>query len=92
MKSSIDFNPLVQEVLSEQVEEAKGGVVWEIPIFPWWRGGAAMLRLVMVNLITEALKFSSFRRWTRIKIGAVTIHPDETLFYVRDNGVGFDMR
>jgi light-regulated signal transduction histidine kinase (bacteriophytochrome) len=55
-------------------------------------GDAAMLRQVMVNLIANALKFTRSRTPARIEIGAVIDHPDETLFYVRDNGVGFDMK
>jgi light-regulated signal transduction histidine kinase (bacteriophytochrome) len=46
----------------------------------------------MVNLIANALKFTRQRPQARIEIGAITDSPDETLIYVRDNGVGFDMR
>jgi light-regulated signal transduction histidine kinase (bacteriophytochrome) len=93
MKSRIDFGQLVHEVVSEQTEELKEReIVWEIATLPVVEGDAAMLRLVMVNLIANALKFTRSRSRTRIEIGAVTDHPDETLFYVRDNGVGFDMK
>jgi light-regulated signal transduction histidine kinase (bacteriophytochrome) len=51
-----------------------------------------MLRLVMVNLLTNALKFTRSRARARIEIGAVCDQPEETIFYVRDNGVGFDPR
>ena len=50
-----------------------------------------MLRLVMVNLIANALKFTRTRSQARIGIGATTEQPGEVRIYVRDNGVGFDM-
>jgi signal transduction histidine kinase len=93
MKSRINFGQLVHAVVNELTEEAKGReIVWEIAPLPVVEGDAAMLRLVMVNLIANALKFTRSRSQARIEIGAVTDHPDETLFYVKDNGVGFDMK
>jgi light-regulated signal transduction histidine kinase (bacteriophytochrome) len=50
-----------------------------------------MLRLVMMNYIINALKFTEPIPEAHIEIGAVADRPDETLFYVKDNGVGFDM-
>jgi light-regulated signal transduction histidine kinase (bacteriophytochrome) len=44
----------------------------------------------MVNLLTNALKFTSTRPRARVEIGAVCDQPEGTHFYVRDNGVGFD--
>lgn len=93
MKTRINFSALVQEVVNELTEEAKGrDIVWEIAPLPTVEGDAAMLRLVMVNLISNALKFTRSRPRARIEIGTDTKHPDETLFYIRDNGVGFDMK
>lgn len=93
MKSKIDFVPLVQEVANELTEEVKGReIVWKITPLPVVEGDRAMLRLVMVNLIANALKFTRSRNQARIEIGAITDHPDETLFYIRDNGVGFDIK
>ena len=51
-----------------------------------------MLRLVLVNYLGNALKFTRTRTEARIEIGAVTEQPEETLVFVRDNGVGFDMQ
>lgn len=93
MKTRVDFGALVQEVVGELAEETKGReIAWEIAPLPVVEGDAAMLHLAMVNLIANALKFSRSRSRTKIGIGAVIDHPDETLFYVRDNGVGFDMQ
>jgi light-regulated signal transduction histidine kinase (bacteriophytochrome) len=43
-----------------------------------------------VNLISNALKYSRLSDPTKIEIGVVENDPRETVFFVRDNGVGFD--
>jgi light-regulated signal transduction histidine kinase (bacteriophytochrome) len=51
-----------------------------------------MLRLVFVNLISNAIKFTRTRPEAVIEIGCRPGSPGETVFFVKDNGVGFDMR
>lgn len=51
-----------------------------------------MLRQVFVNLIANAIKFTGTRPHATIEIGSVDHGPDEAVLFVRDNGVGFDMR
>jgi light-regulated signal transduction histidine kinase (bacteriophytochrome) len=51
-----------------------------------------MLHQVMSNLIANALKFTRPRKPAIIEIGAQVDLPDETQIYVRDNGVGFDVK
>ena len=93
MKTRVDFGTLVEEVVDALQDEAKGReIAWEIAPLPVVEGDAAMLRQVMFNLIANALKFTRSRSQARIEIGAVIDQPDETIFYVRDNGVGFDMK
>lgn len=92
-KTRVDLASLVQEVVAEQSADLKDrNVVWEIANLPVVFGDRAMLRQVLVNLVANALKFSQTRPETRIEIGARGDSPKETLFFVRDNGVGFDMR
>ncbi|CAG0949994.1 partial Phytochrome-like protein cph1, partial [Rhodocyclaceae bacterium] len=57
---------------------------------PTAMGDAAMLRQVWANLIGNALKFSAKRDAPAIEIGSETLD-GETVFFVRDNGAGFDM-
>ena len=51
-----------------------------------------MLRIVMANLISNALKFTRRRQRAEIEIGCIPETEDERIFFVRDNGVGFDMQ
>jgi PAS domain S-box-containing protein len=55
------------------------------------RGDRAMLRQVMINLLSNAVKFTRARDVGRIEIGS-QVENGETVYYVRDNGAGFDMQ
>jgi light-regulated signal transduction histidine kinase (bacteriophytochrome) len=64
----------------------------QIADLPACPGDQRLLRLVWMNLITNAFKFTQFKDAARIEIGA---RPDqrelEIVYFVKDNGVGFDM-
>jgi len=93
MTTIVDIDALVREVVAEQSSSVVGrDLVWEIGPLPQVEGDAPMLRLVLVNLITNALKFTRDQPQAVIAIGAVSRQPGEIELYVRDNGVGFDMR
>ncbi len=93
MKTTVPFGPLVEEIVLSLAEENKGReIVWDIHPLPDVVGDAAMLRLVLVNLISNALKFTRTRHRARIEIGMAPGDPEEILFFIRDNGVGFDMK
>jgi len=51
-----------------------------------------MLRLALVNLISNAVKFSRTRSQAEIEIGCTNQKQDQVVVFVRDNGVGFDMK
>jgi light-regulated signal transduction histidine kinase (bacteriophytochrome) len=59
--------------------------------FPPSRGDRSMLREVYVNLLSNAIKFTRPREEAVIEIGGAPGENEHT-YYVRDNGVGFDMR
>jgi len=51
-----------------------------------------MLRLVLVNLLSNAIKFTRTRPQAEIEIGCADGSSDDLVVFVRDNGVGFDMK
>jgi len=93
MRNRVDLDQLVKEVVQEQAAlRAERPIQWDIAPLPVVTGDRVMLRQVLANLISNALKFSQSSPLPRIGIGAVTEDPRETAVYIRDNGVGFDMR
>jgi light-regulated signal transduction histidine kinase (bacteriophytochrome) len=53
----------------------------------------ALLKQVWVNLISNALKYSSKRASAEIEVGSLPgSNPHEQVYFIKDNGVGFDMR
>ena len=65
-------------------------IVWRIaPDMPTVQGDAVLLREVWLNLLDNALKYSGLRDISKIEIGWHP-HQDGQVFFVRDNGIGFD--
>jgi light-regulated signal transduction histidine kinase (bacteriophytochrome) len=88
----VALEPLAREVIHELEPDAAGrNIVWRIGDLPAVDGDAAMLRIVLSNLIANALKFTRTRQQTQIEIGALTGQGAEATIFVRDNGTGFDM-
>lgn len=91
--TDVDLGALVADVVAEMEPETRGREIhWHIDPLPVVPGDQAMLRVVMVNLISNALKFTQKRAVAEITVGCLPEHEGETVFFVRDNGAGFDMR
>ena len=92
-KARVDFNLLVQEAIKEMEPEAGGrNVIWHISDLPSILCDRSMFRLVWINLISNALKYTRPREQAEITIGCMVNVNEENVFFIRDNGVGFDMR
>jgi signal transduction histidine kinase len=90
----IDLDAMVAAVIRDgRFERADTAIDWQIAPLPRIHGDSAMLRQVWVNLIDNAVKYSGKSPQPRVTIGSQEgTSPDERVFFVRDNGVGFDMQ
>ena len=92
-KTKVDLGQLIQEVVAEIGQDTKGrDIAWKIGILPVCYGDRSMLKLVVLNLVSNAAKFTRMREPAEIEIGAVDRNEDEVELFVRDNGAGFDMQ
>ena len=90
-KTDVDTDELVAEVLADfAAETARRNIVWQIHPLPPVRADRALLRLALVNLIANAVKFTGPRTEPRIEVGCIPGDSSETVIFIRDNGVGFD--
>ncbi len=88
----VGMNRLVEEALSNVGVETEGrNLSWKVGQLPEVWGDSSMLRLVWQNLLSNAVKYTSTRDEATIEVGSKA-EGDEAIFFVRDNGVGFDMR
>jgi len=93
MKSKINLDILVKEVIRDfEAQAGKRKVVWKTEKLPEVHGDTVMLRQVFINLISNACKFTEKRREAVIEIGSTCGEKGEVCVYVKDNGIGFDMK
>lgn len=92
-KTLVSLPQLVREALSDLRQDTEGrDITWKIGALPNFYGDRSMFRLVLVNLLSNALKFTRSRAHAEIEIGCIDRDGHDTTVYVRDNGVGFDMK
>ena len=93
-KQEVDLNGLFRDTVAEFREETKKRtIVWEIhPLLPSVRADRTLLRMALVNLISNAVKFTSARAEAKIEIGCVPGSNTETVIFIHDNGAGFDQK
>ena len=92
-ESTVSLEQLVTEVVSEVKADAGGrAVTWNIGPLPNVYGDRSMLRLALVNLVSNAVKFTRDRAQPQIQIGCSESDNENVVVFVRDNGVGFDMK
>jgi signal transduction histidine kinase len=88
----VALEALVHDILDEFEPDTAGRkIAWRIGDLPLVSGDEAMLRTALVNLISNALKFTLPRQEAKIEIGSLPGKNSEVVIFVHDNGVGFDM-
>jgi PAS domain S-box-containing protein len=82
-------NIVRQAMASVPVEKERGEIEWRIEPLPEVNCDPGLMELVFTNLLANAVKFTRTRQFAVIEVGS--LHNDGAdIFFVRDNGVGFD--
>jgi signal transduction histidine kinase/CheY-like chemotaxis protein len=88
----VPLNFLVDQAMHALEQELHmRSIDWRIGSLPSIRCDPTLMRQVFVNLIGNSLKYTRLRRGARIEVG-IDSNDTEAYVFVRDNGVGFDMR
>jgi signal transduction histidine kinase len=89
----VDLDVLIDKVIADlSVDLAGREVEWRRSALPKIRGDAILLYQVLVNLLSNAIKYTRTRDQSVIEIGTRDGRNNEAVIFVRDNGVGFDLR
>ncbi|HTK82981.1 MAG TPA: PAS domain S-box protein [Bacteroidota bacterium] len=92
-KSLVDANKLVTQAIEESKDMSKERCIeWHVSKLPNIYGDPAMLQLVFNNLISNAVKYTKGKDKALVEVGNNVVDGKENVFYIRDNGVGFDMK
>ena len=93
LKYPVDLGLVVQEAIRLlDLETAGRKVIWDVAPLPMVLGEPSLLKQVFANLLDNAVKYTRRCDTARIDIGTIGEEPGRVVLFVRDNGVGFDMR
>jgi PAS domain S-box-containing protein len=83
---------VVNEVLKDLESETKGrDIQWQIGELPFVDCDPGLIKQVFLNLLSNAIKYTRPRKTAVVEVGEVTVNGQSAVF-IRDNGVGFDMK
>ena len=86
------LDSIVKDVIADLTPDTEGRAVqWRVSSLPYIEGDPALLKVVFQNLLSNALKYSRPRAPAVIEVGRDEIEGQAVVF-VRDNGVGFNMK
>ena len=87
----LNLTNLVKEIVQEDISTDGRNIDWEIDELPEVIADKSLLRQVFGNLLSNAVKYSRIRERAKIEV-ACREKDSEFVFFVRDNGAGFDMK
>ena len=93
IQARVSLGSLAREVIESLRPEMDGrSIEWKVDGLPDVTGDPAMLRIVLTNLVGNAVKYTRPRTRALIEIGPAAGAPGEVVLFVKDNGVGFEMK
>jgi PAS domain S-box-containing protein len=91
-RTKIDTLAMVTRILKSLIEESEGRIIeTRILDLPDTLGDENLINQVWINLISNAAKYSKNNEKSIIEIGG-KIENKDAIFYIKDNGVGFEMQ
>ena len=90
IKTTINLNAMVENLVTG-FKTSDDRIHWKIARLPSIKGDTATIEQVWVNLLSNAIKYSRKKEIPLIEIGWKQT-PTEEVFFVKDNGVGFDLK
>nr|WKN38716.1 ATP-binding protein [Tunicatimonas sp. TK19036] len=87
----LDMEKLANDTFQELTMANQQPIAIDIQPMPMARGDYTLIALLYQNLISNAIKYSSKKKHPQIQIG-VNIQEGMVIYFVKDNGAGFDMR
>ncbi|OGA04696.1 MAG: hypothetical protein A2W68_00100 [Betaproteobacteria bacterium RIFCSPLOWO2_02_64_14] len=92
-ETQVDLGALVQNSIRDLETSTRGrNIGWTIAPLPSVTGDRAMLKQVFANLLGNAMKYTRPKDPAAIEIGCAGEEDGRLVLFVRDNGVGFDMK
>lgn len=90
---NVDMGEMVRKIAAELCEGLEDrDIDLRIDELAVAQGDPKMIRQVWINLISNAIKYTQTRPQAVIEVGSETDPEDGEIYFIRDNGVGFDMR
>ncbi len=91
-RQPVRLSEVIADAQREVAAAVSAPIAWTIHPLPEIDADPSMLRLAFVNLLSNAVKYTAGRDNASIEVGVNGVTNGETVVFVRDNGVGFDMQ
>jgi len=91
IKVNVNMNDLIHEIINDSFRPTlqQLHLEWVVHELPCVQGDSSLIKQVWINLLSNAVKYCGKTITPKIEVGSI-VHADKIIFYVKDNGAGFD--
>ena len=90
-QEKIVMTAIAREAIATVQVDAKREIDFKVGVLPPAKGDPTMVLQILVNLVSNSVKFTALKEKAEIEIGCI-VDRSPTVYYVKDNGVGFNMK